>query len=121
MIREREEVQFLPSELLDKISRLLPDESTLESISSFYAVFSDITRIRIISALAIRAMCVTDLADVLCQNQSTISHQLRLLHSEGIVARRREGKMILYYIDNVLIDDVMSIGIENMHRVVVGR
>ena len=77
-------------------------------------MFSDSTRIKIISALAINEMCVSDLASLLGANQSTISHQLKLLRSSGIVDYKRSGKAILYYVCNLLIDDVMSIGIENM-------
>ena len=70
--------------LLDKrlqgmIKEYVPSGEILDDLVCFFSIFSDYTRLRIISALAISEMCVTDIADVLCLNQTTVSHQLRFL------------------------------------------
>ena len=57
----------------------VPAGETLSSLVRFFSVFSDATRLRILSALAISEMCVTDLSRVLAINQTTVSHQLRHL------------------------------------------
>lgn len=49
-----------------------------------------------ISALAISEMCVTDLSRLLRLNQTTVSHQLRLLKNLNAVTTRRQGKVIFY-------------------------
>ena len=115
-IMDDTEVEFLNERTRRRVEELLPDANTLRSISDFYSIFSDSTRLKIISALAIREMCVNDLSELLRANQSTVSHQLKLLRDAGIVDYRRCGKMILYFVCNLLIDDVMSIGIENMRN-----
>ena len=65
-----------------------------------------------LSALAISEMCVTDLSRVLSINQTTVSHQLRLLKNLGIVKSRRDGKIITYSLVNDTVNDVMLKGVE---------
>jgi DNA-binding transcriptional ArsR family regulator len=65
-----------------------------------------------LSALAISEMCVTDLSRVLEINQTTISHQLRLLKNLGIVKCERHGKVIFYSLIDDTVNDVMLKGVE---------
>ena len=78
----------------------------------FFSVFADSTRVRMLSALAISEMCVTDLSRVLGINQTTVSHQLRLLKNLGIVKCERYGKIIFYSLINDTVNDVMLKGVE---------
>ena len=57
-------------------------------------------------------MCVTDLSRVLDINQTTVSHQLRLLKNLGIVKSERCGKIIFYSLVNDTVNDVMLKGVE---------
>ena len=103
--------------LLDKRTRSLiedyvPQGDILEGVVCFFSVFSDYTRVKILSALAISEMCVTDISSVLMINQTTVSHQLRLLKNLGAVKMRRQGKVIFYALKNELINDVLLKGVE---------
>jgi len=68
--------------------------------------------LRVISALAISRMCVTDLADVCRMNQTTVSHQLRSLKSMGIVESERQGKIVFYRLADNKINDILLCGVE---------
>jgi DNA-binding transcriptional ArsR family regulator len=58
---------------------------------------SDPTRLTLAAALAEGGeLCVCDLAWVLERAENLVSHHLRLLHLEGLVTSRRDGKMVLY-------------------------
>lgn len=57
-------------------------------------------------------MCVGDLARVLGLNQTTCSHQLRLLRAADIVRQRRDGKIVYYSLKNRKIEDVMYAGVK---------
>ena len=103
--------------LLDKrtqslVENYVPSGEILEGIVCFFSVFADSTRIKILSALAISEMCVTDISRVLQINQTTVSHQLRLLKNVGIVKSERCGKVIFYSLKNDTINDVLLKGIE---------
>ena len=57
-------------------------------------------------------MCVTDISAMLSINQTTVSHQLRLLRDLGAVKYKRSGKIITYSLKNEVINDVLLKGVE---------
>ena len=108
---------MLQTLLLDKRTQALiedyvPQGDILEGVVCFFSVFADYTRVKILSALAISELCVTDLSRILQINQTTVSHQLRFLKSAGIVSSRRQGKIIFYTLTSDAVNDVLLKGIE---------
>ena len=103
--------------LLDKrtqslVENYVPDGEVLDGLVCFFSVFADSTRVRILSALAISELCVTDISRVLDINQTTVSHQLRFLKNIGIVKCSRFGKVIFYSLKNDTVNDVLLKGVE---------
>ena len=103
--------------LLDKrtqslIGDYVPTEEMLFDLVKFFSLFADVTRLKMLSALAISEMCVTDISSVLEINQTTVSHQLRLLKNLGAVSVRRQGKVMFYSLRNEIINDVLLKGVE---------
>ena len=94
------------------VVRYIPRNATLYSLAEFFAACSDVTRAKIICALSISEMCVSDLSRILELNQTTCSHQLRLLRAADIVKQRRDGKIIYYSLKNPKIEDVLLAGVE---------
>ena len=103
--------------LLDKrtqslVENYVPSGEVLDGLVCFFSVFADSTRVRILSALAITELCVTDISRVLDINQTTVSHQLRYLKNLGIVTCNRLGKVIFYSLKNEIVNDVLLKGVE---------
>ena len=96
----------------DMVESYVPEGDTLLSLVRFFSVFSDNTRLRILSALAISEMCVTDISRVLGINQTTVSHQLRSLKDAGLVSCDRHGKVIFYSLKSEIVNDVLLKGVE---------
>lgn len=94
------------------ISEGVPKGETLSSLVRFFSVFSDATRLKLLSALAISELCVTDLSRVLSLNQTTVSHQLRYLKDSELVRCERHGKVIFYALANEIVNDVLLKGVE---------
>lgn len=107
-----QETMLLDKRTKELIEEYVPDGEVLDSIVCFFSIFADHTRVRMLSALAISEMCVTDISRVLNINQTTVSHQLRLLKSLGIVKCSRRGKIITYSLINDTVNDVMLKGVE---------
>ena len=94
------------------VEEYVPEGEILEGLVGFFSIFADATRVRILSALAITEMCVTDISRVLDINQTTVSHQLRYLKNVGIVKASRLGKVIFYSLKNDTVNDVLLKGVE---------
>jgi ArsR family transcriptional regulator len=103
--------------LLDKrlqtlVTDYVPNGEILDDLVCFFSIFSDYTRLGIISALAVSEMCVSDLATLLKLNQTTTSHQLRLLKNLNAVKTQRQGKVVFYALRNELLSDILLKGVE---------
>ena len=85
----------------------MPTRCKTQALASYFQNFSDNTRLRIITCLSICDMCVNDISNLLHINQTTVSHQLKILRSEKIVSFRRDGKILLYSLQNKSINDLM--------------
>lgn len=106
------EMLLLDRRMQSLVEDYVPSGEILDGIVCFFSIFSDSTRVRILSALAITEMCVTDLSRVLSINQTTVSHQLRFLKNVGIVKTERHGKIIFYSLKNETVNDVLLKGVE---------
>jgi DNA-binding transcriptional ArsR family regulator len=72
-------------------------DQTVESLAAVLRVLADPTRIRLIEVLERGGRAtVSSLAAALPISQQGVSRQLAVLHSAGIVARRREGNWVRY-------------------------
>lgn len=98
----------------EHIQSCLPPNGAMQNIAEFYGIFSDSTRLKILSALSIAELCVGDLCAILSLNQTTISHQLKLMRDAKIVGARRDGKIIFYRIINPYVNEVMLTGVNNL-------
>lgn len=94
------------------IKEYVPQGDILDELVGFFSLFSDCTRLKVISALAISEMCVSDISTLLSINQTTVSHQLRLLKNLNAVKMKRQGKVVFYSLKNELLSDVLLKGVE---------
>ena len=93
---------------------LLPDDDCINKLALYFQNFSDQTRIKILSALAIKDLCVNDLAKILGINQTTISHQLKILKDQDVVDFRREGKVLIYRLKSQVVNEMMMYAVKNL-------
>ena len=105
-------VLLLDKRMVSLVSEYVPTQDMIDELVKFFSVFSDATRLKMLSALAISEMCVTDMSVILGINQTTVSHQLRLLKNLGAVKTRRQGKVIFYSLRTELLNDVLLKGVE---------
>lgn len=96
-----------------KIQEYMPRSEEIEKVALYFQNFSDGTRLKIISCLAMCDMCVNDLSLILNINQTTISHQLKLLKSQNMVTYKRDGKILLYSLNDKRVNDIMYLAVSN--------
>ena len=114
MSAERCECLHVHKELEERLMQEIPEEEKLGELASFFKVFGDVTRIRILYALLCSEMCVCDLAQVLHMTQSAISHQLAVLKKSKLVKYRREGKTVFYSLSDGHVRTIIDQGMEHV-------
>ena len=92
---------------LSNLQYYMPERETLRQLSQVFYLFSDTTRLKVLSALSLSPMCVGDLSKHLDINQTTISHQLKLLKNYNLVLDKRLGKNIVYTLGSDFVCDIM--------------
>ena len=113
-LRSVEEVtqeHFIHPEHVLAVRRNLLTTGTATRVASLFAVLSDPTRLQVLYALLSAPtgeLCVYDLAAGLGRDDTTISHQLRVLRNLQIVAMRKVGRVVYYR----LIDDHIRLLLE---------
>lgn len=95
-----------------EIMNFVPSSDTIYELASFFQNLSDITRLRIITCLSISDMCVSDLSNLLKINQTTVSHQLKLLRDNKLVKYKRVGKILLYSLATKQVNEVLLSGVD---------
>lgn len=69
---------------------------TISEVTDLFKALSDPGRLNIIYALSDSEMSVTELAESLDVEQSSLSHQLKILKNVRLVSVRREGRKRVY-------------------------
>lgn len=90
-----------------EILEYMPSQNIMLKMACYFQNFSDVTRLKILTCLCMCDMCVNDLSNLLGINQTTISHQLQILRSEKIVCFKRQGKIIIYSLQDKSINEMM--------------
>ncbi len=97
---------------MDKKS--IPDIEILFELADLFKVFGDSTRLRVMVTLSDCEMPVMELAEALGMEQSTISHQLRVLRQNKLVRVRREGKQMYYSLDDDHVKKIIEMGMDHI-------
>jgi DNA-binding transcriptional ArsR family regulator len=67
-----------------------------QRMAEFFSLLGDANRLRILSLLAQKELCVCDLAATLDMSESAVSHQLRTLRAMRLVSYRKQGRNVFY-------------------------
>ncbi len=92
----------------------IPNSETLEQIAELFKAFGDPTRVRIMSHLQQKELCVNDIAEAVGLSQSAVSHQLKILKQIHLIKYRREGKNLLYSLADDHVRTILEMGLEHV-------
>ena len=95
-------------------SNEIPDIEVLFELADLFKVFGDSTRLLIMVTISENEMSVLNIAETLNMEQSTISHQLRVLRQNKLVRVRREGKQIYYSLDDDHVKKIIEMGLDHV-------
>lgn len=97
-------------------ARLLPpDEVT--AITELFRLLGDGTRVRILYALVEAGeLCVCDLAAVVGAPETSVSHALRLLRAARVVRSRRDGRMVIYSLQDAHVRMLLDVCADHLRH-----
>jgi ArsR family transcriptional regulator, lead/cadmium/zinc/bismuth-responsive transcriptional repressor len=96
------------------VRRALLTPAASVALAETFSVLGDPTRTRILHALSVDELCVSDLAGLIGLSASAVSHQLRLLRDRRLVAVRREGKHTFYRLQDEHIRTLVDMGLSHV-------
>lgn len=111
-MQEEDVHEEIVSEVLEK----LPDDDTIYDLAELFKVFGDSTRTKILSCLEIRDLCVCDIASCLNMTKSAVSHQLRILRSAKLVKTKKNGKEVIYSLDDEHVSKIFECGLSHINE-----
>ena len=115
-MEEPETILGTPFDEADCLQNELPDDEVLYELADLFRVFGDSTRIKILYALFESEKCVNDISNAVGISQSAVSHQLRVLRTSKLVKFRREGKAMLYSLDDDHVRSMIELGMEHVEE-----
>lgn len=98
------------------VRRNLLHVDVARQVASLFAMLSDPTRLQVVYALLNAPegeLCVCDLAAGLGRDDTTISHQLRVLRNQQIVTMRKVGRVVYYRLIDEHISQVLAPGLDH--------
>jgi DNA-binding transcriptional ArsR family regulator len=107
-----------PEHALAVRRHLLAVESA-RSVADLFSMLSDPTRLQVVYALLhapTGELCVCDLAAGLGRDDTTISHQLRVLRSHHIVGMRKVGRVVYYRLVDEHIRHLLAVGLKHANE-----
>ncbi len=96
-----------------RVAQKLVAPQAAADLAETFSLLGDPTRTRILHALSVDELCVSDLALLLCVSQSALSHQLRLLRDRRLVAVRRDGRRLYYRLQDEHIRTLVDMGLSH--------
>lgn len=98
---------------IERVRRALVSRDAALALAETFSLLGDPSRTRILHALSVDELCVSDLAGLLGLSASATSHQLRLLRDRRLVAVRREGKRSYYRLQDEHIRTLVDMGLSH--------
>lgn len=108
---------FAEQSLLDDINLSLKAEDGLDLLGKIFKAMGDPSRLRILYILSKSPLCVCDIADVLDMTQSLVSHHLRSLRNLKLVKFKRQGKQVIYSLDDDHVLDLIKEGLDHTSHI----
>ncbi len=82
-------------------------------LASLFSALGDPTRAAMVHVLAHQELCPADLALTLGLHRPAASQHLRVLKQLRIVRSRREGRLVLYSLDDAHVADLLNRALEH--------
>ncbi len=109
-------MKYVDQEAVEKCEKEMISEVEVDEMSQIFQMFADSTRLKIMNALFVHELCVSDLSSLLQMSTSAVSHQLANLKKTKLVTTRKIGKMVYYSMADEHIENIYRMAQEHIHE-----
>ena len=112
--------RFIHADHVQEVRRNALSGEDAAHMAALFSVLSDPTRLQVVHALLFAPsgeLCVCDLACSLGRDDTTISHQLRVLRNQHVVAMRKVGRVVYYRLVDEHIRQLLTMGMAHTREV----
>lgn len=102
---------------MSEVERILPEEEVID-IADFFKVFGDTTRLRILFLLDGGEANVNSISSNLGISPSVASQHLKLLRVARLVRWRKDGKNVIYSLNDEHISKILALGTEHYEETI---
>lgn len=105
-----------PGKTLSEVGHVRPARTVVarpvfERAADLFHALGDPARLRVLELLLHGELCVSEIADEMVEEMSTVSQRLRLLRNLGLVSRRRSGRHIIYSLGDGHVAELVRSGL----------
>lgn len=93
------------------------DATIEQDVAQLFKAFSNQTRIKILFALKNQKLTVSAISELLEMSQSAISHQLKELKMARLVTYTKQGREMIYQLDDDHIHQIFDMAIEHVKEI----
>ena len=109
-------MQLVDPEKVAECKENMNTEEEYDDMSMIFMMFADSTRLKIMNALFVNELCVSDLVSLLNMSQSAISHQLGSLKKTKLVTSRKIGKKVYYSMADDHIVNIYKMALDHVRE-----
>jgi DNA-binding transcriptional ArsR family regulator len=95
------------------MTKIIPDEF-LDTMAEKFRLLGDSTRLAILRALMEREKNVGQVVQATGRGQANVSKHLKLLFEAGLVARRKEGLQVFYWVADPVVEQLCRLVCETI-------
>lgn len=106
--------QHVHEEVVERMQHDMLPQEKFHELGTLFKMFSDPTRLKILSLLFKEELCVCDISVLLEMTQSAVSHQLSVLRQNRLIKYRRSGKNVYYSLDDEHIQLIYDAGLAHI-------
>lgn len=109
-------MKYTDEEAVRECQKQMISEKEVDRMSELFQMFADSTRLRIMNALFVSELCVSDLSNLLEMSTSAVSHQLSNLKKTKLVTTRKIGKKVYYSMADEHIEMIYRMSLEHINE-----
>lgn len=96
------------------VKSAMPAETDVAGLSDVFGLLADPGRLRLLVALLVGELCVSDLAAAAELSESATSHALRILRAHRVVCARRAGRMAYYSLADAHVRTLLDVALAHV-------